>query len=94
MSVFQDLLVSRLASEVSRLLTRGIHRTYLTRQDSLSSPRGRLLFSHLAREPLTAATFHPRTSGAGSANDSRLPISTAAALARSARNRLISATLT
>ena len=56
-SVFQDLIVSRLASEVSRLLTCGIHRTYLTRQDSLSSPRARILFSHLARGPLTTATL-------------------------------------
>ena len=43
-SVVQDLIVSRLASEVSRLLARGIYRTYLTRQDSLPSPRGRILF--------------------------------------------------
>ena len=56
-SVFQDLIVSRLASEVSRLLARGIHRTYLTRQDSLPSPRGRILFSRLARGPLTTATL-------------------------------------
>ena len=39
------------------MLTRGIHRTYLTRQDSLPSPRGRILFSHLARGPLTTATL-------------------------------------
>ena len=37
---------------------------------------------------------HPRTGSAGSARAARLPTSTAAALARSARNRLISATLT
>ena len=37
---------------------------------------------------------HPRTGSAGSASASRFPNSTAAALARSARNRLISATLT
>ena len=35
----------------------GIYRTYLTRQDSLPSPRGRILFSHLARGPLTTATL-------------------------------------
>ena len=56
-SVVQDLIVSRLASEVSRLLARGIYRTYLTRQDSLPSPRGRILFSHLARGSLTTATL-------------------------------------
>ena len=56
-SVFQDLIVSRLASEASRLLARGIYRTYLTRQDRLPSPHGRILLSHLAREPLTTATL-------------------------------------
>ena len=55
-----------------------------------------------ARRPLRAMAIvaesgpipHPRTGSAGSARAARLPTSTAAALARSARNRLISATLT
>ena len=54
-SAFQDLIVSRLASEASRLLARGIYRSYVPRQASLSSPHGRILFSCLAREPLTTA---------------------------------------
>ncbi len=54
---FQDLLVLRLASEASRLVARGIYRAYLTRQASLTRPRGRILFSQLARAPLTTATL-------------------------------------
>ena len=54
---FQDLIVSRLASEASRLLARGMYRTYLTQRASLMSPRGRILFNQLAREPLTTATL-------------------------------------
>ena len=56
-SVFQDLIVSKLASEISRLLVRGAYRTYVTRERSLYSPRGRVLFSPLARGPLTTATL-------------------------------------
>ena len=56
-SAFQDLVAASLASETSRLLAGGIYRTYLTRQDSLHSPRGRILFSHLARGPLTTASL-------------------------------------
>lgn len=54
-SAFQDLIVSRLASEASRLVARGIYRSYVPRQASLSSPHGRILFSRFAREPLTTA---------------------------------------
>ena len=54
---FQDLIVSSLTSEISRLLVGGVYRTYLTRQQSLPSPRGRILFSHLARGPVTTATL-------------------------------------
>ena len=56
-SAFQDLIVSSLASEVSRLLAGGIYRTYLTRHHPLPSPRGRILFSHLSRGPVTTATL-------------------------------------
>lgn len=54
---FQDLIASSLASEAWRLLARGIYRTYLTRQHRLHSPRGRILFSHLARGPMTTASL-------------------------------------
>lgn len=54
---FQDLLVSRLAAEASRLIARGVHRAYLTREEWLTSPRGRLRFDHVARGPLTTATL-------------------------------------
>lgn len=54
---FQDLLVVRLASEASRVLARGIHRAYLTRQGSLTSPRGRILFRELARAATTTPTL-------------------------------------
>lgn len=54
---FQDLIVSSLTSEISRLLAGGIYRTYITRQHPLPSPRGRILFSQLARGPATTATL-------------------------------------
>ena len=56
-TVFQDLIVSVLASEISRLLAGGIYRTYVRRERSLASPRGRILFSHLARGPMATATL-------------------------------------
>lgn len=56
-SAFQDLIVSRLASEAARLLAEGIYRAYKTRRYSLANPRGRILFSRLAREPLTTDTL-------------------------------------
>jgi 5-methylcytosine-specific restriction enzyme subunit McrC len=54
---FQDLLVSRLTAEASRLIARGVYRTYLTRQESLTSARGRIVFNQLARGPLMTATL-------------------------------------
>src|SRR5262249_15948793 len=54
---FQDLLVMRLASEAARLLARGIYRSYLTRQASLTTPRGRILFRQLARAPRKTPTL-------------------------------------
>ncbi|MSQ48745.1 MAG: hypothetical protein EXR78_10255 [Deltaproteobacteria bacterium] len=47
---FQDLLIHRLCVEASLLIRRGLHRKYSARQGTLSSPRGRILFSALARE--------------------------------------------
>lgn len=54
---FQDLLVARLAREASRLLARGIYRSYVSQEALLGRPRGRILFSQLARTPLTAAAL-------------------------------------
>ena len=54
---FQDLIAACLASESWRLLAGGIYRTYLTRQHPLHSPRGRVLFSHFARGPMTTASL-------------------------------------
>ena len=56
-SAFQDLIVSSLTAEISRLLAGGIYRTYLTREHPLANPRGRILFSRLARGPVTTATL-------------------------------------
>jgi 5-methylcytosine-specific restriction enzyme subunit McrC len=54
---FQDLLVARLAAEASRLLARGIHRSYVSRESSLSSPRGRIQFRRLATSPRPIAAL-------------------------------------
>ena len=59
-SPFQDLIVLRLVTEISQLLARGIFRTYLTREQALASPRGRVLFSQHARRPVTTARLECR----------------------------------
>jgi 5-methylcytosine-specific restriction enzyme subunit McrC len=46
---FHDLLISMLASEVRELLRRGLSRHYVSVQERLASPRGRLMVSALAR---------------------------------------------
>lgn len=56
-AALQDLIISSLTTEISRLLAGGIYRTYLTREHPLATPRGRILFSHLARGPVTTATL-------------------------------------
>jgi 5-methylcytosine-specific restriction enzyme subunit McrC len=47
---FQDLLVARLADESAQLLARGIYRQYTSQEAALGSPRGRILFSAMARQ--------------------------------------------
>jgi hypothetical protein len=55
---FQDVLVDRLTAEATRLMFRGLYRHYTSRESSLSSPRGRILFSQLARDgPRTTAVL-------------------------------------
>jgi 5-methylcytosine-specific restriction enzyme subunit McrC len=55
---FQDLLVARLADESTRLLARGIYRQYRPQEGALASPRGRILFSAMARQTSeTSATI-------------------------------------
>jgi 5-methylcytosine-specific restriction enzyme subunit McrC len=62
---FQDLLIHQLESEVSELVSRGLHREYVQQQEKLSSPRGRIDFQGYVRTAGTAeATLscihHPR----------------------------------
>lgn len=62
---FQDLLIYQFASEISELLARGLHRSYLRRFEHLESPRGRIDFQQMARQnSSTTATlpciYHPR----------------------------------
>lgn len=56
---FQDLLVARLTDESARILARGIYRQYALEEDALGSPRGRILFSALARRAYAPATTIP-----------------------------------
>jgi 5-methylcytosine-specific restriction enzyme subunit McrC len=60
---FQDLLIHQLAAEVTELLARGLHRTYLRQAEQLASPRGRMDFQQMARQGGTATLpciHHPR----------------------------------
>ena len=62
---FQDLLIHQLAAEASELLSRGLHRRYVRRDQQLPSPRGRIDISRVVREGgLIQATLpciaHPR----------------------------------
>jgi 5-methylcytosine-specific restriction enzyme subunit McrC len=56
-AAFQDLLVSQLADEASRLLARGVHRSYIPEEAALASPRGRLDFDRLSMAPSTTASL-------------------------------------
>lgn len=49
-SLFEDLLPSQLLAEVQELLARGLDRRYMAVEEPLSSPRGRIDMSRLARE--------------------------------------------
>jgi 5-methylcytosine-specific restriction enzyme subunit McrC len=62
---FQDLLIHQLAAEASELLSRGLHRRYVRRDQQLSSPRGRIDIPRIVRSGgLTQTTLpciaHPR----------------------------------
>lgn len=45
---FEDLLVAQLNAEAQELLSRGLQRSYVARQDRLASPRGRIDIQRLA----------------------------------------------
>jgi len=51
---FQDLLIYQLANEVTELLSRGLHRSYLRQTEHLASPRGRVDFQQMAQQYSTA----------------------------------------
>jgi 5-methylcytosine-specific restriction enzyme subunit McrC len=54
----EDLLIVQLLAEISELLSRGLHRRYIKRNASLSSPRGRINMQALAaRGGLLEATL-------------------------------------
>lgn len=62
---FQDLLLYQLLSEAKELLARGLHRTYLQRNDWLANPQGRLDFQRYVRAQGEVAaalpcTYYPR----------------------------------
>lgn len=62
---FQDLLLYQLLSEAKELLARGLHRTYVQRDDWLANPQGRLDFQRYVRAQGEVAaalpcTYHPR----------------------------------
>ncbi len=46
----QDLLASQLADEATRLVARGLHRQYISREAPLARPRGRILFDRHAQD--------------------------------------------
>ena len=63
---FQDLLISELLAQVQELVSRGLHRRYVRREEELASPRGRIAVQRLVRQGsrLTACLpciHHPRT---------------------------------
>lgn len=47
---FEDLLVMQINAEVQELLSRGLQRSYIQRNESLGSPRGRIDIQQLARQ--------------------------------------------
>ena len=44
---FQDLLISQLLIQVQELVSRRLHRTYVRREEDLSSPKGRIAIQRL-----------------------------------------------
>lgn len=64
-SGFADLLVSQLLAEIRELIARGLHRSYVPRDEWLSALRGRIDIGRLAADGgvITASlpcTYHPR----------------------------------
>jgi len=62
---FEDLLVAQLNAEVKELLSRGLHRSYVDRNERLASPRGRIDVNRIANDcgVMTASLpcqHHPR----------------------------------
>lgn len=62
---FEDLLVAQLNAEVQELLSRGLRRAYVARDERLASPRGRIDINQVARDGgiMTATlpcTHYPR----------------------------------
>ena len=47
---FEDLLVAQLNAEVQELVSRGLQRSYIERNESLGSPRGRINIQQMARQ--------------------------------------------
>lgn len=58
-SLFQDLVVAQLRSEVRQLLERGMARSYVARNEELSSPRGRVDFARFVARGAQATTTLP-----------------------------------
>ncbi len=56
---FQDLIVNQLAAEAEELLARGLHRRYIRTDEELSSPRGRIDVSSIARRATSLQTTLP-----------------------------------
>lgn len=47
---FEDLLICQLNSEVQDLIRRGIHRSYISKNERLSSPRGKINLTELVKD--------------------------------------------
>ena len=63
---FQDLLIQQLAVEAEELISRGLHREYISVTESLSSPRGRINFeqylgTYVRAQTSLPCTHHPRS---------------------------------
>ncbi len=61
---FQDLLIHQLLAETDEIISRGLHRRYVGVSARLTSPRGRVDLTALARDGFVSSTipcnFHPR----------------------------------
>jgi 5-methylcytosine-specific restriction enzyme subunit McrC len=61
----QDLLILQLIEEVTELMLRGLHRTYVAIEEDLGRPRGRINFQRIAhqagfKKATLPCTYHPR----------------------------------